>query len=129
MTPPRNDNATTSVRPVATCPICGAAFTPVRRQRFCSPACRQAAWRTRHATALLEETRPPVPRRGRRQISVYACPDCDQRQLGQQWCHDCARPAALLGIGGLCPCCDEPITVDELLNQHQDRDTEPSKIR
>jgi hypothetical protein len=32
----RNDNP-------ATCPVCAATFTPIRRQRYCTPACRQAA--------------------------------------------------------------------------------------
>ena len=129
MTPSRNDNETTSVRPAAACPVCGTAFSPVRRQRFCSSACRQAAWRTRHTATVLEERRPETPRRGRRQISVYACPDCEQRYLGVQWCEDCVRPCTLLGVGGLSPCCDEPITIDELLAQHEDRRGGPSKIR
>src|SRR4051812_25312071 len=38
-------------------------------------------------------------------------------------------PCTLLGIGGLCPCCDEPITVDELLSQHEDQESQPSKIQ
>jgi len=41
--PPRRDTAAAVV-----CPVCVSPFTPVRRQRYCSPACRQAAWRARH---------------------------------------------------------------------------------
>jgi hypothetical protein len=45
----RNDNP-------FTCPVCATPFTPIRRQRYCTPACRQAAWRARH----------PQPRPGNR---------------------------------------------------------------
>ncbi|MDT4993118.1 MAG: hypothetical protein QOH97_3010, partial [Actinoplanes sp.] len=65
MRPPRNDNETTSPQPPAANrrptrpwrndnetttprPVCGTPFTPIRRQRYCTPACRQTAWRDRH---------------------------------------------------------------------------------
>ena len=35
----RDDTATT------TCPVCGTGFEPEGRQRFCSTACRQQAWK------------------------------------------------------------------------------------
>src|SRR5664280_3713490 len=41
-------------------------------------------------------------------------PDCETRYLAEQWCHDCSRPCQRLGAGGICPCCDEMITVEEL---------------
>ena len=96
----RNDIATTSA-----CPVCATAFIPVRRPRYCTPACRQAAWRARHP-----DPRPAVvaPTTHRRSITVYQCPECDTRQLGQQWCHDCNRPGLRVDLGGLCPHCDEP---------------------
>jgi hypothetical protein len=57
-----------------TCPVCdrqivtsveGLFTNPARgsRQRFCSPACRQAAYRRRRAAA--PETEPLQPRGGR----------------------------------------------------------------
>jgi hypothetical protein len=111
MPPGRNDNTTT-----LTCPTCAAPFTPIRRQRYCSSACRQAAWRARH-------TPPPVtvvvpPRTPRRDITVYQCPDCDARYLGQQWCPDCNRPCIRIDLGGLCPHCDEPVAISDLTIQH-----------
>jgi hypothetical protein len=91
-------------------------FTRVRRQAYCSPRCRRTAWRRRHTTAP-----PPVPAPtgGRRASTVYTCPDCDTRYLGEQWCHDCNQPCTRLDRGGLCPHCDEPVTLDELLNTAQ----------
>ena len=124
MTSPRNDIETTS-----TCPVCSRPFRPVRRQRYCSPACRQAAWRARTITGALEAaSRRPLPAsRGRKEHTVYACTECDQRYLAQQWCDDCARPCIRIGIGGLCTNCDEPLAVDELLQVHNDHLTAPSR--
>jgi hypothetical protein len=114
MPPSRNDIETTSA-----CPVCAAAFTPIRRQRYCTPACRQAARRARH-----RDPRPAVvvaPTTHRPPITVYQCPACDTRQLGQQWCHDCHRPRMRVDLGGLCPHCDEPVAISDILDQHPTR--------
>jgi hypothetical protein len=167
------------------CPTCATVFTPVRRQRYCTPAfvraksvspchrvasgpsksqhrldekincassgprrlgaaethqrpagvrhghkaerttCRQSAWRARHH----DPTPPPViaapPRTPRRPITVYQCPVCQVRRLGQQWCHDCTRPAVRVGPGGLCPQCDEPVAISDLTDQHPTRRSHP----
>lgn len=96
------------------CPVCATPFTPVRRQRYCSAACRQAAWRARHPARA---TPPPatVPSHvSRREITVYQCSECDTRYLGEQWCHDCNRPCARLDFGGSCPHCDEPVAITDI---------------
>ncbi len=104
-TPPRNEAVTP-------CGQCGTAFTPVGRQAWCSPACRVAAWRRRHHTAAPS---PPLPPKGqRRAMTVYACPTCDARALGEQYCHDCNTFMHGIGIGGTCPACSEHISFDEL---------------
>lgn len=112
MTPQRDDGVTTA------CPACGQRFTPTGRQRFCSHACRQAAYRRRQPTSATPPL-PTPPSRPRRDITVYQCPDCEQRYHAQQWCEDCNRPCRRIGVGGTCPHCDEPITVDDLLDQHK----------
>lgn len=124
MPPSRNDNHNdiTAADPSSTvttpCPVCGNPFTPIRRQRYCTPACRQAAWRTRHANPAP----PPVvvlpPTTRRRDHTVYACPTCGTRRLGEQWCPDCTRPAVRVDLGGLCPHCDEPVTISDITDQH-----------
>ena len=96
--PWRNDGATIA------CPICGRPFQVVGRQRYCSTACRQAAWRRRHPAPL-----PPLPTRSPRVATVYQCPACETRLLGQQRCADCGVFARRLGPGGPCPHCDEPL--------------------
>ena len=89
------------------CPVCGAPFIAFGRRRHCSTACRQAAFRRRRA-ALIE---PVIAKPD----TVYACPSCDARLLGEQRCDACNTWARRLGPGGPCPCCDEPISVPELL--------------
>ena len=108
MIPSRNDAVTIP------CPVCAAKFTAAGKRRYCSDACRVAAHRRRHqpdpaATA-------PVPPAGeRRHATIYECGNCGTRTLGEQRCEDCATFMTRVGYGGLCPCCDEPITIDELL--------------
>jgi len=55
-----------------------------------------------------------APNRPRRPSTVYACDDCDIRQLGVQRC-DCGSFMRRIGFGGICPCCDEAVAFDELL--------------
>jgi hypothetical protein len=111
MPPPRNDarNDTTGA-----CPVCAAPFTRAGRRRYCSDACRQAAWR-RRAGPPPGPVVPLLPPRPRRQGTVYQCASCDTRYLSQQWCPDCTRPCRRLGPGGYCAC-SELLTIDELLN-------------
>ncbi len=105
-----------------TCPICGTGFTPIRRQRFCRPACRQTAYRRAHQPAATPTASLPVTR-PRKEITIYQCDECEQRYLAEQWCHDCNRPCTRIGPGGACPNCDEPIAVEDLLPTPQDPDT------
>lgn len=101
----RDDAATT------TCPICGAAFAPQGRQRFCSTLCRQIAWRRRRSA--------PVEPVVARSDTIYECPSCNARYLGQQRCDDCNTWCRRLGPGAPCPCCDEPIAVTDLFTADQ----------
>lgn len=105
MTTVRDDDATMA------CPVCATPFVPSGRRRHCSTACRQAAWRRRSAAPA----QPVVTRAD----TVYQCPSCDARFLGEQRCEDCNTWARRLGPGGTCPCCDEPIAVTDLLSPEQ----------
>ncbi len=101
------------------CPVCWTPFTRVRRQRYCSDACRKTAWTRRHATnARHAELAVPQPIR-RRDDTIYACGSCETRYHGQQWCHDCNQPCARVGLGGLCPHCDEPVALTDLLHTQE----------
>jgi len=57
-----------------------SGFTPIQRQRFCSPSCRQAAWRARQpAPIALSDPGPTGLETSRRSTTVYACPECETR--------------------------------------------------
>ncbi len=97
------------------CPLCRRPFTPVGRQKYCSDACRVAAYRRRRQTAP-----PPVSvpaDRPRKPLTVYECDLCGQRAVGEQRCADCSTFMRKVGLGGVCPHCDEPVAVTELLGQ------------
>src|SRR5664280_1711064 len=53
--------------------------------------------------------------RVRRDNTVYECGECQTRYLGEQWCVECVRPCRRVGVGGLCPHCDEPVAIPDLL--------------
>jgi hypothetical protein len=102
-----------------TCPICHRTFTVSGRRTYCSDACKAAAYRRRR-----DNNHPPVTipdPRPRRPITVYQCDNCGARALGDQRCDECRTFMRRLGIGGCCPACDEPIAVQELLDQGGDR--------
>ena len=96
-------------------PSASAPFTPLGRQKYCSDACRSAAYRRRRDTHRPAITVPKP--RPRKPITVYECDTCGHRALGEQRCPDCATFMRKIGLGGECPHCDEPVAVTELLDQ------------
>ena len=107
MTPSRNGTVT------ATCPACGGPLPPGRARTTCSDACRQAIWRQRHQRLPTVAALPA--REPRKPHTVYHCDRCDTRALGVQRCEECNTFMRAIGLGGECPCCAEPLTIDELL--------------
>jgi hypothetical protein len=95
---------------MTTCPVCDATFVASGRRRYCSDACKQQAWRLRQVP------QPPRPEaRLPKHHIIYECPGCEARYLGQQRCEDCNLFCHRLGPGGLCPACDEPVAVNDLI--------------
>ena len=109
MTPPSNDLVTIP------CPVCATPFQPIGKRRYCRDACKVAAHRRRQRPASTPEPLP-APDQPRRARTIYECPTCNNRALGEQRCEDCNTFMRNIGIGGHCPCCDEPVTIEELLN-------------
>ena len=106
--PSRNDDVTIA------CPNCGHRFQPSGRRRFCSDACRQAAWRARQPVAPVV----PIPPRSPRPATVYECPACETRSLGEQRCPECHLFCRRVGPGGACPHCDEPVALVDLFSDN-----------
>jgi len=107
----RDDHRTVTM--TATCPVCARPFLPVGRQRYCTSACRKTAHR-RRSTVATEVTVPAAPGVDRRARTVFQCPDCEGLQLGVQRCVDCLIFGRSLGLGGHCPHCEEPVTLEDL---------------
>ncbi len=113
--PSRHDGVTMA------CPSCQHPFVPHGRRRFCSDACRAAAYRRRRdahpAPIVVPAARP------RRPITVYECDGCGERSLGEQRCDDCGTFMRRIGLGGACPNCDEPLAIDDLIDLGGDPST------
>ena len=115
MIPLRDDGVTIRKSGRSTqCSMCGVWFSARGRQRWCSAACRQTAFRRRLQLPL--GTPPAMLRRvGRRPANtVYTCPQCEVRTLGTQQCDECHRFGLRVGWGGLCPHCEEPVALVDL---------------
>ena len=102
------------------CPACGGA-PPSTCSISCKPACKQLAYRLRRRT--LHSTVDPAILRGELQRqrllvahTVYECPRCGERFLGERRCGDChVVYARSIGLGGSCPDCDTVILLADLL--------------
>jgi hypothetical protein len=101
-----------------TCLICAAALSPSQK-RYCTRACQQQAYRLRHHQPLRPDLATLHTELKRRKLltehTVYECPKCETRTLGQQRCTDCNSFACALGLGGLCPDCDAVLLLSDLL--------------
>jgi hypothetical protein len=49
------------------------------------------------------------------QHTVYECPTCDTRSVGDQRCTECNTFMRRLGPGGTCPECDAVVLLTDLL--------------
>lgn len=97
------------------CLACGDPLPVGRARRWCSDACRQAGFRRRHQRGLSPEPSLPVARSSKA-VTVYECPACEARLVGDQHCGDCGTFMRKVGPGGLCPHCDEPLSLEELFD-------------
>jgi len=112
------DGSTLGVNAAPTCALCGTALAD-GRQRYCSPAHRQRAFRLRHTAPLIVDDgrlRSELRRRGTLVAHiVYECSVCGERFVGQRRCPQDNVFCRALGLGGNCTDCDQPILLADLL--------------
>jgi hypothetical protein len=110
--------APADARPRRSCPVCRATLTSARA-RYCSDACKQRAYRQRQTGDTIVDLDALAADLRRRRLlvahTVYECPTCEARLLGEQRCPDCHVFCRRLGLGGPCSHCDDPVTLAELL--------------
>lgn len=99
----------------ATCPVCQCSFVPSANKLFCGKLCKDTAYRRRKQSARKPIKVPSA--RPRRAVTVYECDGCGERSLGSQRCEECRTFMRKLGLGGLCPHCEEPVTLSDLLDK------------
>jgi hypothetical protein len=106
--------------PARPCPLC-AVPVPSTRARYCSEACKQRAYRLRQVDRTAAGLTALATKLKRQQTlaahTVYECPLCETRLLGERRCTDCNRFCRALGLGGPCPHCDELVVIADLLGE------------
>ena len=73
------------------CLVCGAALSS-SRARYCSRAHQQRAFRLRHQSSLPDLQRLRQELQRRRAVvaqTIYECPNCAERLVGERRCPDC----------------------------------------
>jgi hypothetical protein len=104
---------------LGTCPMCGDTLPIDGRSIYCTPACRQRAFRLRHRPDNRQTltTLAATLRREQRLLAqtIYECPACSERFLGQRRCGDCNLMCRKVGLGGECSSCAEILTLADLL--------------
>ena len=119
--PSRDDTAMISIEDDAAlrddtetirCPVCGRGFERHGRRRYCSETCRKTAWRRRHQPDMSVVAVPVA--RSRKDHTVYECPNCETRLLGEQYCGECGVFCRRIGPGNVCPHCDGPVAHTDL---------------
>ena len=101
------------------CLVCGAALTSARA-RYCSRAHQQRAFRLRHQPSLPDLQRLRQDLQRRRTVvarTLYECPSCGERLVGERRCPDCRLFTRAIGLGGHCPECDTPLLLVDLLGE------------
>ena len=101
------------------CLVCGAALAS-SRARYCSRAHQQRAFRLRHQPSPPDLQRLRQELQRRRAVvaqTIYECPSCGERLVGERRCPDCRLFTRAIGLGGHCPDCDTPLLLVDLLGE------------
>jgi hypothetical protein len=102
------------------CLVCGAPFPSAHARYYCSRACQQRAFRLRHQSSQPDLLRLRQELQRRRVVvahTVYECPSCGERLVGERRCPTCNLFSRAIGLGGRCPDCDTPLLLVDLLGE------------
>jgi hypothetical protein len=112
------NGAACSAGKTTACPVCERSL-PSTRAVYCSAVCRQRAFRLRRiALAVVDDARLRAELRRRRALvahTLYECGGCGERLLGERRCPECNIFCRVVGLGGRCTECDQPLLLAELL--------------
>ena len=101
-----------------TCLLCNAPLSS-SRAIYCSAACKQLAFRLRQRQAANPDVTLVRQQLKRQRLlaahTIYECPSCDERFVGERRCPSCQLFCRALGVGGPCPECDQPILLSDLV--------------
>jgi hypothetical protein len=101
------------------CPVCGGTLRSSRSIYCGKAACKQRAYRLRHQSQATVDTAVLRKQLQRKSLlvdhTVYECPSCQERFLGERRCPDCHLFARAVGLGGSCPDCETVILLADLL--------------
>ena len=100
------------------CLVCGAALASTRA-RSCSRAHQQRTFRLRHQRDVdLQRVRHQLRlRHGLAAQTVYECPSCGERFVGQRRCPECNLFSRAVSLGGHCLECEAPVLLTDLLGE------------
>jgi ribosomal protein L32 len=129
MSQPENSNAmrygsrypsTSPSAAIRTCPVCGGT-PPSSRSVYCTPACKQLAYRLRHPRLATVNTVIIRKQLQRQRLlvahTVWECPSCGEQSLGDRRCSECGLFGRSVGLGSNCPECDSVVLLADLLEQ------------
>jgi hypothetical protein len=102
------------------CPLCDAPLSS-SRATYCSAACKQLAFRLRRRRPTIPDVSIVRTQLKRKRLlvahTIYECPSCQERYLGDRRCPSCQLFCRALGVGGQCPECDHAILLAELIDE------------
>ena len=101
------------------CLVCGAALASVRA-RYCSRAHQQRAFRLRQQSSPPDLQRLRQDLQRRRALvarTIFECPSCGERLVGERRCPECHLFSRAISLGGHCPECDTALLLVDLLGE------------
>ena len=104
------------------CLLCSAPLSSTR-SIYCSAACKQLAFRLRRRRQTIPEVSIVRTQLKRQRLlvehTIYECPSCEERFIGERRCPSCQLFCRALGVGGQCPECDRAILLTELIDEER----------